>query len=145
MEHPMRLDVVTDWSSGTTVMDRPVRVLVADTDPDTADSLGWLFELYGCRVCVAHDGSATEADAERFHPHLILTDLDSRHGFEGVHRIRSHRWGSDIRIVAHSGWSTEEVQERARAAGCDDYLIKPVAPEVFRELIDAVAARPAGV
>jgi DNA-binding response OmpR family regulator len=112
-------------------------VLVADADPDTADSLSWLLELHGCRVRIARDQIAVEADARRFQPHLILVDPDTRRGFDVVRRIRSH--GCGARIVAHTGWSADEDKERALAAGCDHYLVKPVSPEEFERLLSAIA------
>jgi DNA-binding response OmpR family regulator len=117
----------------------PTRVLVADSDEDTGLSLGWLLGLYGCRVRIARDETTAEADAERFHPHLILVDPDRGGRFDVVRRIRDRGCGAKTRIAAHTGWTGDEAKARARAAGCDDYLVKPVDPAELRRLIDAVS------
>lgn len=120
-------------------MSLPVRVLVVDPDEDTADSLANLLSLFGCWVRVARNRATAEAEVERFRPHLLVTDIDTRSEIEMVRHIRARSWGTHVRIAAHTGWTGEQVQAEAHTAGCNDFLVKPVLPAVFRRLIGEVA------
>src|SRR6185436_2205843 len=51
------------------------RVLIADGDPDMAQGLKMLLQLWGCSVVVCHDGDAAVAAAEEFLPEVVLLDI----------------------------------------------------------------------
>src|SRR5579883_942194 len=55
---------------------RPVRVLVADDNVDSADSLSELVKYYGADVRTCYDGLSALAEAERFRPDVCLFDLN---------------------------------------------------------------------
>jgi CheY-like chemotaxis protein len=132
------LDLLT--AVDAVVPSHPVRrVLVVDDDADTVDSLAMLFELLGCEVRTARDAKQAEAEANEFHPHLLLVDLGLPrvNGLEVVRRIRGAVGGRAVRIAAHTGWAHEAAREAARAAGCDEYPVKPVSMAVLRELVGA--------
>jgi CheY-like chemotaxis protein len=57
-------------------------------------------------------------------------------GFEMARRIRELPGGKAIRLIAMSGWGQPADRERARAAGIDEHLVKPVDPIRLRELLD---------
>jgi DNA-binding response OmpR family regulator len=103
------------------------RVLVVDDNEDAADSLAMLLSVRGDAVRTAYDGEqALEAEHD-FRPGIVLLDigLPKLSGYEVARRIRAER-GSDVLIVAITGWGQAEDRDRARDAGFDHHFTKPV-------------------
>ena len=113
------------------------RVLVADDNPDSAASLSLMLEVLGNEVRVAHDGEEAFAAAAEFHPDVILLDIGmpKLNGYGACQMIRAQPWGQVPSIVAVTGWGQEEDKARARAAGFDRHLLKPVEPAMLEEVI----------
>jgi CheY-like chemotaxis protein len=106
------------------------RILVADDNRDSVESLALLLRLYGHEVEVAHDGEEAVAKAERFRPHVALLDIGMPRlsGHEAARKLRQRPWGKRLLLVAATGWAQAEERERARASGFDAHLVKPVNP-----------------
>jgi CheY-like chemotaxis protein len=65
-------------------------------------------------------------------------------GYETARRIRRHFWGRSALLIAVTGWGQEEDKLRAREAGFDHHLSKPVDVEdILRLLGDFVKQMPA--
>jgi two-component system cell cycle response regulator DivK len=80
------------------------------------------------RLVVAEDGARGVALAEQERPDLILMDmsLPVMDGYEAVRRIRANEALKHIPIIGLSAHAMSGDADKARAAGCDDYLTKPV-------------------
>jgi CheY-like chemotaxis protein len=105
---------------------QPLTVLVVEDSADVRMMMRILLEMEGYRVIEAEDGlRAVElAIAER--PVLIMMDLHLPllDGISAARRIREHL--HDVRVVVLSGYETPEHRTAALAAGCTDYLVKPL-------------------
>jgi PAS domain S-box-containing protein len=127
----------------------PRKILIADDNEDAANTLAMLLKLAGHDVCTAHSGLAALALASNFRPDIALLDIGMPDvdGYEVAKGIRETTWGRDVCIVALTGWGQEEDKRRARAAGFDHHLTKPVDPRDLDELvassISADASHPA--
>jgi PAS domain S-box-containing protein len=121
------------------------RILVVDDNRDAADGLVQILELMGHDVCAAYSGPEALELAERVQPDVMLLDigLPGLNGYEVAARIRAADWGSRVILVAQTGWGQRQDKERARAAGFDHHLTKPVDPERLRELLANGHERPA--
>jgi PAS domain S-box-containing protein len=104
------------------------RILVADDNQDAADSLAMILELGGHDVRVAHDGRAALSVAQTFRPDTVLLDIGMPHlnGYEVAQALRQEPWGSEMRLIALTGWGQESDRQRAIDAGFDRHLTKPV-------------------
>jgi CheY-like chemotaxis protein len=58
-------------------------------------------------------------------------------GYELARRIRVEPAGTEIRLVAMTGYSRPEDRARALAAGFDAHLVKPVDPRQLQDLLHA--------
>jgi CheY-like chemotaxis protein len=115
------------------------RILVIDDSDETAESLAMLLRLYGHEVRVAHDGPTALAEADAWPPEVVLLDIGlpgGMDGFETARRLRADR-GESVRLVALTGRSACEDQERAQEAGFDVYLVKPAEPADLRRALSA--------
>jgi PAS domain S-box-containing protein len=121
------------------------RILVADDNVDSAESLGMMLEFMGNEVRTAHDGVEAVETAAAFRPDVILLDIGMprMNGYDACRRIREQPWGSSVAIVALTGWGQDEDKRRSREAGFDHHLVKPVEPAALETLLAAVQARPA--
>jgi signal transduction histidine kinase/ActR/RegA family two-component response regulator len=102
------------------------RVLVIDDNEDAARMLQLILESAGHDVCTAFDGTDGLALAEQCHPAVAFVDLrmPGMDGYEVARRLRA-RFGQHLRLIAVTGFSHEEHQERSRQAGFDEHLVKP--------------------
>ncbi len=107
---------------------RRVRILIADDDLDTANTLSQLLRLEGFETAVANSGLAAVQKCLKFQPQVLLLDigLPELNGFEVAERVRSEFCGERIRIIAVSGWGAENDRRKGIEAGFDAHLLKPV-------------------
>jgi len=84
-------------------------------------------------ILTATDGAAGIALAERARPDLILMDLSLPviDGWEATRRIKANAGLRAIPIIALTAHAMGGDEEKARAAGCDDYLSKPIAEDLL--------------
>ena len=119
----------------------PRRILVVDDNRDAADSLCMLLKARGHEVRVAYDGLEAVGAAVAFRPEVVLLDigLPKLSGYEAARRIRE-AGGAGTLLIAVTGWGQEEDRRRAREAGFDHHLTKPVDPLAISRLIDGSAS-----
>jgi PAS domain S-box-containing protein len=119
-----------------------LRILVVDDHRDAADALAATLHVAGHVTEKAHDGLQAVKAAERFRPDVIIMDIGmpKLNGYEACRRIRSHDWGSDMAIVALTGWGQEQDRRRAVEAGFDAHLTKPVDRATLTKLLASLSA-----
>ena len=68
-----------------------------------------------------------------FHPRLILMDmqLPGMDGYELTRQLKSAPETKDIVVIALTAFAMKGDEEKARAAGCDGYLTKPIDTRTF--------------
>ena len=122
------------------------RILLADDNPDTAETLAIMLGVMGHDVRVTHSAPEAIDAAAQFLPGIILLDIGMprMNGYEACEKIRAQPGGRDAFIVALTGRGQEEDRERARAAGFDRHLVKPVEPLTLQEMIRGLARREGG-
>jgi len=113
------------------------RILVVDDNGDVATTLRRLLELSGHDVREAHDGFEGVHVAAEFKPHIVLLDIGMprMNGYDAAKEIRRRAIGVPPRIVAMTGWGQERDKARAREAGFDAHLTKPVDSATLLELV----------
>jgi CheY-like chemotaxis protein len=115
----------------------PRRVLVVDDNADALKTLSMLVKLMGHDVCEAHDGVEAVHLAEQYAPDVVLMDIGmpNLNGYQAAHQIRDQPWGSDMTLVATTGWGQVEDRRRTKAAGFDHHLVKPIDHSKLCELL----------
>jgi signal transduction histidine kinase len=122
---------------------RPRRILVVDDNRDAADSLALLLRLGGHEVGVAYSGEAALEVVRMTPPEVVLLDigLPAMDGYEVARQLRVQH-GSQLLLVAISGYGQEEDRARSQEAGFDEHLVKPVDPNAVRALLAGRTAPP---
>jgi PAS domain S-box-containing protein len=123
-----------------------MRILVVDDNADAAEGVAMLLEVFGYCVMVAVDGPQALEAARTQPPDVMLVDigLPGMDGYEVARRVRAIPELSGVVLVALTGFGLDEDRRRARDAGFDHHLTKPVAPAVLRSVIAQLGASLAG-
>jgi CheY-like chemotaxis protein len=131
---PVRAPLATDRAGQR---NGPQRILVADDNADSAESMGMLLRLMGNDVRIASDGLEAVEQAAAFQPDIILLDIGMPRldGYEAARRIRLEEWGRDTLLVAITGWGPRDDDGKAAAAGFDLHFTKPLDPAELRKLV----------
>lgn len=118
-------------------------VLVADDNGDAADTLAMMLQLSGHDVHVAYGGAEAFELARRVQPAIALLDIGmpGMSGYELGARIRGEPWGERVALIAVTGWGEDEDKSKAREAGFDEHLLKPVDPTALDALLESFAGR----
>jgi len=118
----------------------PHRILIADDNADSAESMGMLLRLMGNDVRIANDGLEAVEQAEEFQPDIVLMDIGMPRldGYEAARRIRNQAWSRGTLLVAVTGWGPSDDSEEAAAAGFDHHFTKPLDPAELRRLVSGV-------
>ena len=123
----------------------PRELLLVDDNQDAAHTLRIALEMLGYRVTVAHDGVTALAAAERHKPDAMLLDLGlpGLSGIEVAKRIRAAD-GHQPRLVALTGYGTDEDRSATTEAGFDAHLTKPVSIDELIRLIECLLGKAEG-
>jgi signal transduction histidine kinase len=113
------------------------RVLVVDDNEDAAATLAELLAVEGYETRTASEWASALRELESFRPQLALLDigLPQVDGYQLAGRMRARPEGAGLRLVALTGYGQDNDRARARAAGFDEHLVKPVAVEQLLETI----------
>ena len=120
------------------------RVLVVDDNHDAADMLSAMLMGWGHDARPAYESETALALAEKFEPEIALLDLGlpGMDGYTLGERLRARPWACDLVLVAVTGRGQEDDRTRTRDAGFNEHLVKPVALEGLRSVINISVAAP---
>jgi two-component system cell cycle response regulator DivK len=110
------------------------RILVVEDHEDNRRILRDLLRATGYEMVEAHDGEAAleRVLSERFDLILMDIQLPGIDGYEVARRIRADSANAAIPIIAVTSYALMGDEDKARSAGCNDYVSKPYRP---RELL----------
>jgi CheY-like chemotaxis protein len=112
-------------------------VMVVEDFEDNRFMMRRLLEMSGYRVVEAVNGEQAVEVAQRERPHLILMDLSLPllDGLAATRRIRQYEELRRVPIIAVSAHDTSDFHADALAAGCNDYVTKPIDFEQLETLL----------
>jgi two-component system, OmpR family, alkaline phosphatase synthesis response regulator PhoP len=104
------------------------KILIADDNPTNVELLEVYLGEIECQTATAVDGRHTLQKVAEFQPDLILLDImmPKLSGFEVCRKLKDNPQTSNIMILMVTALNEPGDIERAVAAGCDDFLSKPV-------------------
>ncbi len=105
-----------------------LRVLLIDDNIDSARGLAMCLEAQGYDVCITHTGEEGITQAKNYLPGVVLLDigLPDLDGYEVAARLRQEESLGEVRIIAMTGYGGQANKSRAKVAGFNHYLVKPV-------------------
>lgn len=113
------------------------QIMVVDDDPCAADLASTILRRAGYDVVLLGDGESALLAIRETQPNLILIDLHlpGIDGCEVCRRVKAEEETRHIPIVVISADRTRESVLRALQAGADDFLIKPIDPQILTHKI----------
>ncbi len=114
-----------------------LRVLVVDDNVDAADTLADLLGDLGYSVRATYDAVSALELAGRFDPEVCFLDigLPVMDGYELAQRLRQAENAAGRRLIAVTGYGQDADRRRARAAGFDGHLVKPVSLDALEGVL----------
>ena len=105
--------------------------------------LAALLAAFGHEARAFYDGTAALAAAADDPPDAMLLDigLPGISGYDVAQRVRASAQLRDVTLIAFTGYGQDDDRRRARAAGFDHHLVKPVDPAELEKLIASIPAR----
>ena len=112
-------------------------VLVVEDNPVNLELVTALLEEQGCEVLVAMTGDAAFELLRETHPDIVLLDvqLPGMDGYQVTRRIKADPALVGIPVVALTAHAMANEDVRAREAGCDAFLTKPIEFRAFKEIL----------
>lgn len=113
------------------------RILVVEDQEDLRGVLRDLLTGSGYEMLEAADGQAGVEKAAAEKPDLILMDIQMPvlNGYDATRQIKADPALTSIPIIAISSFAMQGDEEKARAAGCDQYITKPYSPMQLLRLL----------
>jgi CheY-like chemotaxis protein len=117
-----------------------VRILIADDNPDAADSLAEVLRLAGHEACIARDGLQAVEYTLAFEPDCVLLDIGMPYldGLGAARHIRGLSLRRQPLIVATTGWERAIDRIRSEEAGIDVHLTKPLDLDAILRVLETI-------
>ncbi len=125
------------------MMKRALFILAIDDNPANLKLAGDVLESAGFAVLRAGDAKEARKIMEQITPDMVLVDIQmpGEDGLEFTRRLRAQPLYHSLRIVAMTALAMPGDREKALAAGCDGYIVKPIdtrkLSQQLREIFDA--------
>ncbi len=122
------------------------RILIVDDNPLNLKLVSYLMQASGYAVRTAVDAASASVEVRDHRPNVILMDLQLP-GVDGLsltRQLKENPDTKDIVVIAVTAYAMKGDRERAIAAGCDDYVTKPIDTRALPTLIAKYVERKGG-
>jgi len=112
-------------------------ILIVEDSPVSLKLTASVLRAEGYRVQLASSAEQALSSLRSLKPDLILVDLmlPGMNGLELASRIKQDSRLHDVKVLALTACGMEGDEERARDAGCDGYLTKPIDKQTLLEQV----------
>ncbi len=121
----------------------PGKILIVDDEPDIVEFITYNLKGKGYLTATAKDGVEAIRKARDFHPDLILLDImmPNKDGIETLRDLRKMPDFEDTAIIFLTARSDEKSEIEGLNLGADDFISKPIKPELLSTRIGAALRR----
>lgn len=118
-----------------------LNILIVDDNIESAQTLGWMVEIFGHKPTLSHTGQDALGMVNALAPNVVLLDigLPGMNGYEVCKAMRQLPDMANTTFIAQTGWGQAEHRERSKEAGFDFHLVKPVDIVELENLITKIA------
>lgn len=124
-------------------MDFLGKILVVDDEPDIVEFISYNLKSKGYQIATAADGIEAIRKAKEFKPDLVLLDvmMPNKDGMQTIRELRQTPGFESIAIIFLTALSDEKSEIEGLNLGADDYIAKPIKPELLLTRIAAALRR----
>jgi two-component system alkaline phosphatase synthesis response regulator PhoP len=121
----------------------PGKILIVDDEPDIVEFISYNLKNKGYLIATARDGLEALRKAKDFRPDLILLDImmPNKDGIETLKELRKNHEFDNTAIIFLTALSDEKYEIEGLKVGADDYISKPIKPELLATRISTALRR----
>jgi two-component system, OmpR family, alkaline phosphatase synthesis response regulator PhoP len=121
----------------------PGKILIVDDEPDIVEFISYNLKGKGYLISTAKDGVEAIRKAREFKPDLILLDvmMPNKDGIQTIKELRAMPDFDQTAIIFLTALSDEKSEIEGLKTGADDYIAKPIKPELLATRISAALRR----
>ncbi len=118
------------------------KILIVEDNPDNLKLFRAILAMKGHQVTALPSGEGLMGTLAESKPDLLLMDiqLPGKDGYELLKEVRDSQWRS-LGVIALTAHARGQDEDRARDAGFDGYITKPIDIATFPEQVDRALAR----
>lgn len=119
------------------------KILIVDDEPDIVEFIRYYLKNKGYLINSAQDGVEAIRKAREFRPDLILLDvmMPQKDGIETLRELRRMREFDNTAVIFLTAKSDEKHEIEGLQMGADDYIAKPIKPELLATRISTALRR----
>jgi len=119
------------------------KIVIAEDEPDIRELIAFTLRFAGYEVITGSNGQEGYDLTKQHHPDLSMFDvrMPRMTGYDACKKIKADPEIAHIPVIFLSAKGQENEIEQGIAAGADDYLLKPFAPDQLTERVKAVLAK----
>jgi len=119
------------------------RILIAEDEPDIRELVAFTLRFAGHEVTATSNGEEAVQMASKLIPDLILMDvrMPRMTGYDACRVMKASPVLKDIPVVFLSAKGQESEIATGLAAGAEEYLLKPFAPDQLTDRVKAILAK----
>ena len=120
------------------------KILIAEDERDIRDLIAFTLRFAGYEVLTANNGEEAVQMTQKELPDLVLTDvrMPKMTGYEACRLIKADPTTKHIPVVFLSAKGQEAEVQNGLAAGADEYLLKPFAPDQLTRKVAEILDKP---
>ncbi len=121
----------------------PGKILIVDDEPDIVEFISYNLKNKGYLISTARDGVEAIRKARDFRPDLILLDImmPNKDGIETIKELRNMHEFDETAIIFLTALNDEKREIEGLQIGADDYIAKPIKPELLATRIGSALRR----
>lgn len=125
--------------------DERIKILVADDEEDILDIIRYNLEQAGFIAETAVNGEEAIRKAKYFKPQLVILDImmPRKNGMEVLKELRKDPDLGGVLVLFLTALGNEASEIEGLNLGADDYIVKPIKPQVLLSRIKALLRRSA--
>lgn len=123
--------------------EKKYKILIVDDEEDIVEIIRYNLQQAGYETETACNGEEALLKAKLFHPDLIILDImmPVKDGAETLASLRKEEAFKNTLILFLTALATESAEINGLNLGADDYVVKPVKPQVLLSRIKALLRR----
>jgi two-component system CheB/CheR fusion protein len=117
-----------------------LRILIVEDNEALAQTTGWMIEMIGHDYKLAHNGPDAISLSKSYRPDVVMMDigLPGMNGYDLCALMKAEPHLKNAVFIAQTGWGQDEHRQRAKEAGFDHHLVKPVYLELLQETLGKI-------
>ncbi len=119
------------------------KIVIAEDEPDIRELIAFTLRFAGYEVITGNNGEEGYLLTKSERPDLVMLDvrMPKLTGYEACKRIKAESELANIPVIFLSAKGQENEIEQGLAAGAEEYLLKPFAPDQLVDRVKTVLAK----